>query len=618
MPYPRQNRITPSPKRRVFKIENFKGLDISADASEIDRSNTPDVLNMLLDVKGDLTPNLGYAGLFDVIAQVTATGITGLFRFRKSTGDIILYGHTTKLYKLNLSTNVSTEIGTAMSGNTLRGFYFQDSFYILDGAKFWVYDGTTLSEVAGYIPTIAIGTPPTGGGTAFEQRNYLSAGFIQEFNGNNTANDFKLALDELDATLVTATVGGTAKTETTDFTVNRTTGVVTFTSGTPPTGVNNVIITAYKTVTGHADKIKKCTFFYVWENRVFLSGNPDSPSIDYRSEFNQPTYFPVNAFDEIGGEDTAITGYSTLYGDLVIFKEESIFVRKYTAPTVTSDAVFSRKLANESIGATSPDAIQVIENFPTFLSKKGVYQLVNTYTETEKNVKHISDFVDRGDDVTGISGILDIGSLDKYKSIDFDEKYWLILPTTGEVWVYDYRYIENGVGQWFKINEHYASSLFQLDETIYFGDSRKGVVHRRKKDGESQLYRYDGEPINMYWRSKWIFFEDVVQTKFVEAIYHTLKPSASSIATISLRTDRNNVWEELRTVIGGWFAYDSLDYSAFTYSGSVFAAPGRFWLRRQQVNYIQFEFSNDNTLDRAFGLLNVAFTFWYEREILGR
>jgi len=57
---------------------------------------------------------------------------------------------------------------------------------------------------------------------------------------------FTLSFKGLDVALVTATINSIPYTEIDDFTVNRTTGVVTF-IGTLASGTNTLKITAYKT-----------------------------------------------------------------------------------------------------------------------------------------------------------------------------------------------------------------------------------------------------------------------------------------------------------------------------------------------------------------------------------
>ena len=97
----------------------------------------------------------------------------------------------------------------------------------------------------------------------------------------------------LDATAVKVEVLNSSgvwieKTLTTDYTVDRTNGIINFTSApgvSPVTGEDNVRITAYRTVSGYADRIKKCTTGILYGvngamDRLFLTGNPDYPNQD--------------------------------------------------------------------------------------------------------------------------------------------------------------------------------------------------------------------------------------------------------------------------------------------------------------------------------------------------
>ena len=48
-------------------------------------------------------------------------------------------------------------------------FGFSEHLYILTGYKYYRYNGTTLAEVDGYVPLVAVAVPPAGGGELLEQ-----------------------------------------------------------------------------------------------------------------------------------------------------------------------------------------------------------------------------------------------------------------------------------------------------------------------------------------------------------------------------------------------------------------------------------------------------------------
>ena len=85
--------------------------------------------------------------------------------------------------------------------------------------------------------------------------------------GTSSDTAYQLTFSGLDSTTVKAYVLNSSgiwdeKTENVDFTVDRVNGVVNFTSApgeSPVTGEDNVKITAYRTVSGYADRINKCS-----------------------------------------------------------------------------------------------------------------------------------------------------------------------------------------------------------------------------------------------------------------------------------------------------------------------------------------------------------------------
>ena len=179
-------------------------------------------------------------------ASLGAGAVLG--RYDKLYKGFIIWTWTTKMYKTDPATGTTTEIGTGLTAN--RGDFIQmnEILYYRNGAQYAQWDGTTfVASVVPTIPVIITGRAPTGGGTLLNGLNRLGAGWTVKFNGNAAAAAvaYTLPYTGLDATLVTCTVGGVVKTETTDFTVNRTTGVVTF-SVAPATGTDNVVLTATK------------------------------------------------------------------------------------------------------------------------------------------------------------------------------------------------------------------------------------------------------------------------------------------------------------------------------------------------------------------------------------
>ncbi len=83
-----------------LKIEPFKGMNTSVTATQIDDHQSPDMLNMTLDIRGSLNKRTGYERVFK---NPLGTGnINGLFEFRKTDGTKeMLIAHNGNLYRLS-------------------------------------------------------------------------------------------------------------------------------------------------------------------------------------------------------------------------------------------------------------------------------------------------------------------------------------------------------------------------------------------------------------------------------------------------------------------------------------------------------------------------------------
>lgn len=155
-----------------------------------------------------------------------------------------------------------------MNERRSQSWQFNSYIYIVDGKNFLRYKmgDMTVTDVPasgiGKIPTVTIGREPSGGGYPYEDRNLVQAGYEERFLGDGTSKAYQLSYFPLDSKAVTVKIMQQDGTfidvnEDDGFTVNRTTGVVTFTtapSASPLEGEDNVYITAYKTTEGSAEK----------------------------------------------------------------------------------------------------------------------------------------------------------------------------------------------------------------------------------------------------------------------------------------------------------------------------------------------------------------------------
>jgi hypothetical protein len=348
----------------------------------------------------------------------------------------------TGLYRINPTTGAATLVYTGLSDR--KGFFFRfgQYLYYLNGAQYMRWDGATMAAVTPYIPTVVLNRTPTGGGAANEDYNRLGAGFRNSFNGNGSATLYQLTDIGLDATAVTVTIGGVAKTEGTHFTVDRTAGTMNFAAGTTPAGApangsNNVVITAYKTVSAQISSFMTCTramaFGGLNDTRLFFCGN--GTALYFWSNLLDPTYVPLSQYNQAGGSDDPVVCFSKQYDRLFIFKPREIGAVSYQWDTTQNKAYFPYKNVNPGVGCDAPDTLLLVGNELVWAnSYNGVNILVGTDVLEQLNVLGMSRNINGN---TERPGLMQQAGIKGATSVYFDHKYWVCLPDTGMVYVWD-------------------------------------------------------------------------------------------------------------------------------------------------------------------------------------
>lgn len=88
----------PSPQPPLLRIEPFKGMNLSVTPTQIDNSQSPDMLNMNIDERGALNKRTGYERVY--VQPVGEGKINGMFHFNRPDGtESILFTHANKLYE---------------------------------------------------------------------------------------------------------------------------------------------------------------------------------------------------------------------------------------------------------------------------------------------------------------------------------------------------------------------------------------------------------------------------------------------------------------------------------------------------------------------------------------
>lgn len=120
-------------------------------------------------------------------------------------------------------------------------------------------------------------------------------------------------------------------------------------------------------------------FMKIHKNRVFIA--PKNSSTLYFSDASDPTSFPANNFIQLNTNDGQnITGISELLDNLVIFKDESVWVlggEPLGAGNTTTVGNLQLRQANSPVGCSAFRTIAKIEQVLFFMHHSGIYMLQN-------------------------------------------------------------------------------------------------------------------------------------------------------------------------------------------------------------------------------------------------
>jgi hypothetical protein len=518
--------------------------------------------------------NTTYTWKFKRMSVVSDTGsapVQGIWSGRVGANEVICAACDGRLWQLSETDGVWTKasVGSINTDNPVHFFGYDTKLYILNGTEYVVWNGTTLSTVTGYRPLTHVATPPAGGGTQLERINMLNGQRRVRFSPDGTAVDYQLpetALASID--YVKNLVTGTNYTLTTHYSVNTTTGQVTFVVGSKPAAGTNTIeigYTASSTLRSQIEAMKRAELYNGQnDNRVFIYGDGSNKAFYSGLDNNgQPTaeYFPDLNVVHIGDANTPIYDLLRHYGELMTFKDGSAHRIKYGQITLADDTVtaaFYVETVNKGIGGSGYGQAQLVENNPRTLDGRSIYEWTATtssggITSDQRNAQKISQKVHKT-----------IRDMDLSKAITFYDKINK-----------EYFIVENGVaivqnteiGVWYIYRNFPAVCMIVYKDELYFGTADGYIRHVSRND------RHDvGEPITCYWESGSMAFGKEFMRKYTDKLYVTLLPEQYSEVYVTLQSDKQNDYTEAEilsmfsAVASGIFDFANLNFEHFTFN----------------------------------------------------
>ena len=368
---------------------NFRGVDFRGE--EINLVRSPDSLNVWKDYKE--TESIRTRPGMEMKVSFSDP-VYGVFFFN---GEQLVHSGK-NLYKV--ANGAKSLLFTGLNEVPSKSFAFDNGWYLKDGKNYLRYNGTTVSQVEGYIPTTTIARKPGGGGTKYEDVNMLSDYRINSFLADGGSFDFYLDVMNIDSDYVPeVTVNGVEASKDT-YTVNYSVGKISFTSSAPDApatdGQDNVIVKFKKTVSGYRNSILNCSLLQVFDNRVFFSGNPDYPNTVWHCSLNDPGYVSDLDYYQEGMDDSPIRGLVAGNNALWVFREPSSANTTVFYHTPTIDEEYGKIYPSTHSSVTTGCVGRAI-NFNddiVFFSERGMEGISGDIT-TEQVVGHRSSLVDR-------------------------------------------------------------------------------------------------------------------------------------------------------------------------------------------------------------------------------
>lgn len=527
---------------RVYS--DFRGVDFRGDECALNRS--PDALNVWRDYNDltgiktrpalDLFANHG-ANVIDMVWHKTNAGDDGNLYFIDEDGYInyVAYDEENKeMYIEGPLFYVGTDSFFFEFGGKLYAIGNSSYVNLTDNVEY----GFGVGKKETFIPITSIGASPDGSNRkTYQDVNMLTPYRKNTFKGDGARHTLQLDTKQTDEEKPIIKINGKifkegennniADFEATHMDYDPDRGSISFLYYTENlehvyvplpktlTGEDNIEVTFKKTVTdekggdANARKILGCTIAQEFDNRIFLSGNPDYPNLVFHSSLENPTYFSDLDVYEDGTDDGYIRAMVGGNDALWVFRntDKGNGVYYHTAAfDNTYGKVYPSAHSSVSMGCVG-GAINFLDDI-VFFSRQGMEGISQNVT-AEQFATHKSSLVDRI--MSGKAG---------YKDMVFAEwEGYLLVFIGADVFLADSRAVMANEGHY--EYEWYHWKLFIDDDndvpydrvtcaTVHNGNlyigTEDGFIYtfdKNSDNGDEYHSKNDGgsnyTPIESYW-----------------------------------------------------------------------------------------------------------------------
>ena len=453
---------------------NFRGVDFRGEEINIVRS--PDSLNVWKDYREteSIRTRPGMA-----LNKAFSNPVYGIYFYKSA----MLVHSGKSLYVVAGGT--TSEIYTDLNERSSNGFVYDDIFYLKDGKNYLQYDGTTIKDVEGFVPTTTISKAAQSGGVLKQDVNMLTGRRINTFRADGNGVEFWLDAKNIDTDF--APIVKVDDEVVTNYTVDYTEGKIVFDSpvSEPLTdGQDNISVEFSKTIEKYRKSILGCTLLQVFDNRVFFSGNDEFPNVMWHCSLDDPSYVSDLDYYPEGMDTAKIRGMVAGNNALWVFREASDANTNVFYHTPTNDETYG-KIYPSAHSSITLGCVGTAVNFNddiVFFSERGMEGISGDIT-TEQVVDHRSSLVDRKMIVEP-----------NYKDMILEEwEGYLLVLIGNHAYVADSRTAFNN-----EDHIEYDWFYWEFDKSIISSKVYNGVLYLGTEDGVYTLTDNE-KPLESYW-----------------------------------------------------------------------------------------------------------------------
>lgn len=592
-------KITTATSEKVIPIKAWSGLHESPDGdTKLKYGEAAAIQNWRVTRDGNLQRRPGFRTLLedeDHLPLPLGSGpVKGLWTGFVDQEEQFLAacdGHIWKLWNGATGEFYDTpvDVGAIDTTNNVHMFGFEGNVYFMNGSQYKCWDGTSLVDVVGYRPLVAVGISPENtsnmGGDLLEQINKLNGQRRAWLSPDGSGTVFYLpekgwTLNWVKDLRTNTTIASS------NYTADSANGKITF--KTAPAQAANGIEVAWTMPTNFASSVRAMRYSELFsgmtDSRVFIYGDGTNEifysSIDYDGK-PRADYFPDLNEAAIGDENTPVTALIRHYSKLVIFKSDSTWSCSFnltTLPNGMDTETLYVYPVNKRLGHTPLGQTALVLNSPRSLYGNDVYEWKNNNAYSanlsvdERQAKRISDRIYKS-----------ISGFDLSKCVCWDDndaqEYWIC--QNGKALVQNY-----AVDAWYYYTNIHATCFCNFHKVLYFGDP----------DGCIQFFDYDyntdnGEVIDSYWESGSMAFGQDYMRKYSAMLWLGIKPTSAGEVTVTVQTDRKPANTE-KIVLSKLATLASVDFGNWSFNTNQQPHVFRRKIKAKKFVYYKLIFKN--------------------------